>query len=135
VELLVSIGIAAAVTVGITSLLNSDFQANATVQRYLRLRRQVSLPRRFIDREATMASRLQLNGSNSFELFGVAGATPTPFAPRWLPLPTLISLASLLGALLFCAAPDLPMTRTVFSLPPKPIKPVWCWMVWLVQMA
>jgi prepilin-type N-terminal cleavage/methylation domain-containing protein len=76
VELLVSIVIAAAVTVGITSLLNSDFQANATVQRYQRLRRQVNRARRFIDMEATMASRLQLNGNNSFDLFGVAGATP-----------------------------------------------------------
>lgn len=76
VELLVSIVIAAAVTAGITSLLNSDFQANATVQRYQRLRRQVSRARRFIDMEATMASRLQLNGTNSFDLFGVAGATP-----------------------------------------------------------
>ena len=71
VELLVSIVIAAAVTVGITTLLTSDFRANATVQRFQRLRRQASQARRFIEMEASTASRLERVNANSLRFSGV----------------------------------------------------------------
>jgi prepilin-type N-terminal cleavage/methylation domain-containing protein len=71
VELLVSIVIAAAVTVGLTTLLNSDLRANATVQRFQRLRRQASHARRFIELEASTASRLERLSANSLRFAGV----------------------------------------------------------------
>lgn len=73
VELLVTIGIASAVTMGITALLNADLRSNITLLQFQRLRRQASHARRFIELEASRASQLQIDSGNphSLELRGV----------------------------------------------------------------
>jgi prepilin-type N-terminal cleavage/methylation domain-containing protein len=64
VELLVTIGIASAVTLGITALLNADLRSNSTLLQFQRQRRQASHARRYIELEASRASQLQFSPKN-----------------------------------------------------------------------
>lgn len=64
VELLVTVGIASAVTLGITTLLNADLRSNITLLQFQRLRRQASHARRFIELEAARAAQLQVDPDN-----------------------------------------------------------------------
>ena len=72
VELLVTIGIASAVTLGITALLNADLRSNSTLLQFQRLRRQASHARRFIELEASRASQLQFSPDDPHSL-GLTG--------------------------------------------------------------
>ncbi|QVL52374.1 MAG: hypothetical protein KFB97_13220 [Cyanobium sp. M30B3] len=85
VELLVTIGIASAVTLGITALLNADLRSNITLLQFQRLRRQASHARRFIELEASQASQLQVDPDNphSLELRGVLPSDGSTYEIRY----------------------------------------------------
>lgn len=69
-ELLVSVVITA-VLAGVTAtLLSQDLGANRNLERFQRVRRQVNHARRFIELEASSATRLT-PGNNSLQFFGV----------------------------------------------------------------